>query len=401
MELIRHALEEPLLVLGLLLLLGHLVSVVFSRLRLPEVTGYIIAGLLFGESVLGILTHEMQVAFAPLTEVALGIIAITIGGELLWGKIKRLGIRIVIITVIQVTAAFTMVTVVLRVLAMPLSAALLLGAISAATAPAATVAIVQSLRLKGEFVDYLYGVVALDDAATVILFGIVGALAGGIAHEMNAATIAVAFGEIFFSLLVGGAGGVILHFTCYRVRENGVLALLAGGMTLLISGLAVVLHLSPLLSTMATGMVLINLTLRNQRVIRSLQPYASIIYTLFFILAGSELRPAVLVQLEVLLLGGAYIIARAIGKYGGVYLGATLTKAPPPIRKWLGLGMMPQAGVALGLVIVVQNSIAPAVPVVAEHLGIISNVVLFSVFVNELIGPPLSRFALQRGIRKK
>lgn len=399
MEFIHRALEEPLLVLGLILLLGYAISILLNRIHLPEVTGYIIAGLLFGESVLGIISHEMQEAFVPLTEVALGIIAVTIGAEFLWSKIKRLGVRMVVITIIQVVAAFAAVTVALHLLALPLIVSLLLGAISAATAPAATVAIVQSLRLKGEFVDYLYGVVALDDAATVILFGIVGALAGGVAHGMSGNTVLFAFGEIFFSILVGGVGGLILHISCHRIRESSVLALLAGGMTLLISGLAAALHLSPLLSTMAAGAVLINLTRRNERIIRSLQPYASIIYALFFILAGSELRLAVLIQPETLLLGGVYILARAIGKYGGVYIGAALTKSPPAIRKWLGACMMPQAGVALGLVIVVQNNIASSVPLVSEYLQIITNIVLFSVFINELIGPPLSRFALRRGIK--
>ena len=383
--------------LGFIMLFGYAISIFCRRLQLPEVTGYIIAGLLFGDSVLGVLTHEMQEAFMPLTEIALGLIALTIGGEFLWRKIKRLGVRIMIITVLQVGAAFVIVALTLRLFALPLAAALLLGAISAATAPAATVAIVQSLRLKGEFVDYLYGVVALDDALTVILFGIVGALAAGITNGMSSNVIVGAFGEIFFSILLGGLGGVILHFACYRVRNGGSLSLLAGGMTLLISGLASTLHLSALLSTMAGGAVLINLTVRNQRVIRSLQPYAPIIYALFFILAGSELRPHILLQREVLLLGGAYIIARAIGKYGGVYLGSALTNAPASIRNWLGICMMPQAGVALGLIIVIRTTLAVDVAIVRDSLEIITNVVLFSVFVNELVGPPLARYALLKG----
>lgn len=399
MDLIAHALEEPLLVLGLVLILGHLISILLSRAHLPEVTGYIIAGLLFGESVLGIITPEMQVRLMPLAEIALGLIAITIGGEFLWSKIKRLGIRVVVITIVQVSAAFVVVTVTLRLLSLPLAVSLLLGTISAATAPAATVAIVQSLRLKGEFVDYLYGVVALDDAATVVLFGIVGAFAGGVAHGMSNSALLTAFGEIFFSLLVGGAGGMLLHIICHRIRDNGVLALLTGGMTLFIGGLASVLHLSPLLSTMAAGAMLINLNRRNERTIRSLQPYASIIYAIFFILAGSDLRLKILIQAEVLLLGGMYILARAVGKYGGVYIGALLTKSPSKIKTWLGICMLPQAGVALGLVIVVQNSIAPVVPEIADNLQIITNVVLFSVFINELIGPPMSRLALQKGAK--
>lgn len=282
MEFINHALEQPLLVLGLIMMLGYAISILLRRIHLPEVTGYIIAGLLFGESLLGLVTHEMQEALAPLTEVALGLIAITIGAEFLWSKIKRLGIRVIVITVVQVLAAFSIVTISLRLLDIPLIVALLLGSVSAATAPAATVAIVQSLKIKGEFVDYLYGVVALDDAATVIVFGIVGALAGGVAHGMSSGTILLAFSEIFFSLLLGGAGGFALHISCSRIRDNDVLGLLAAGMTLFVGGLAVTLHLSPLLSTMVLGAMLINLARRNERIIRSLQPYSSIVYAIFF-----------------------------------------------------------------------------------------------------------------------
>jgi len=289
-DFITRALQQPLVALGCILLLGHAISMILNRVHLPEVTGYIIAGLIFGESLLGILGHEMQQAFMPITDIALGLIALTIGGEFLWGKIKRLGIRMVMMTILQVMGAFVAVTLVLRLLALPLTVSLLLGAISAATAPAATVAIVQKLRLRGAFIDYLYGIVALDDAATVILFGTVGALAGGIAHGMSAEAIFIAFNEIFFSLLIGIIGGVILHFSCYRIRDDGLLSLLAGGMTFLISGVAILFHLSPLLATMAGGATLINFTLRNQRIIRSLQPYAAIIYPLFCILAGSELQ---------------------------------------------------------------------------------------------------------------
>ena len=394
---------EPLLLLGFLLVIGHGISVLVKRIGLPEISGYIIAGLLFGESILGIITHESSVTFATVSELALGLIALTIGGEFLWSKVRSLGSRMIIITAVQVLLTFGCVFVGLSIANLSPAIALLLGAISAATAPAATVAIVQSLNLKGKFVDYLYGIVALDDAATVILFGLVSALVvplgGDFGHGMSIFEISHAFGELFFSLLLGVGGGAALHIMCSRIRISGMLTILGGGGAMLIGGLAHLLHLSPLLSTMLAGATLINFSRRNERIFRALQPFAPLVYALFFIVAGSELRPEILIQPQVLILGGIYIGARAIGKYGGVYLGALVTRAPVPIRQWMGVCMLPQAGVALGLIIVIQSSLAPTVPLVADNLQLITNIVLFSVFINELIGPPLSRLAAVRGSR--
>ncbi len=402
MQAIIHTItEEPLLLLGVLLIVGHGISVIAKRVGLPEISGYIIAGLLFGESIFGIITEESSVSFTTISEIALGLIALTIGGEFLLGKLRKLGRSMIIITAVQVFLTAIFVFLGLYVARLPLAISLLLGATAAATAPAATVAIVQSLNARGEFVDYLYGVVALDDAATVILFGLVSAvvipLGGDFAGGMSIIEAAKAVLELVFSLVLGVAGGTLIHFICLRVRGAGLLTILGGGGAMLIAGLSHVWHLSPLLSTMVAGATLINFSSRNARIFRALQPLAPIIYALFFIIAGSELRPEILFRAEVLLLGGVYIAARAVGKYGGVYMGSLLTKAPVNIRNWLGVCMLPQSGVALGLIIVIQGTLAPMVPLVADNLQLISSIVLFSVFVNALVGPSLSRWAIVKG----
>ncbi|MFO8044023.1 MAG: cation:proton antiporter, partial [Alkalispirochaeta sp.] len=320
MEALRELLaQHALFSLGILLLLGYLVGKLVNRVGLPEITGYIIAGLLVGESVLGVIPHHMGEGLGLVTEVALGLIALTIGGEFYWVKLKRLGTAIVIITLVQLIATFVIVSAVLALLSLPIPFALLLGAIASATAPAATVAIVQSLRAQGKFVDYLYGVVALDDAGAVILFGVVFALAASILADATAAeaaahgTVTIVFhalGEVGFSILLGVGTGALVHLLAWRQSNQNEILITTLGVLFMATALAVVFNLSPLLTNMTAGALLINLSPENHRIFRILRPLTPPIYALFFVIAGTELRPQVLADPQIMLLGGAYILAR-------------------------------------------------------------------------------------------
>ncbi|MEX2444425.1 MAG: cation:proton antiporter [Alkalispirochaeta sp.] len=409
MEALRELLSQhALFSLGILLLLGYLVGKLVNRVGLPEITGYIIAGLLVGESLLGVIPPHMGEGLGLVTEVALGLIALTIGGEFYWVKLKRLGAAIVIITLVQLLATFVIVSAVLALLSLPMPFALLLGAIASATAPAATVAIVQSLRAQGKFVDYLYGVVALDDAGAVILFGVVFALAAGILADVGAAgaaahgTVTIVFhalGEVGFSVLLGVGTGACIHMLAWRRSNQNEILITTLGVLFMATALAVVLNLSPLLTNMTAGALIINLSPENHRIFRILRPLTPPIYALFFVIAGTELRPQVLADPQIMLLGGAYILARAVGKYGGVWAGCRIAKTSTPIRNYLGICMLPQAGVAIGLVLLIEAS--PAMGALPQEyqsiIGMMVNIILLSVFINELIGPPLSRMAIIRG----
>jgi Kef-type K+ transport system membrane component KefB len=288
---------------------------------------------------------------------------------------------------------------------MELPFALLLGAIASATAPAATVAIVQSLRAHGDFVDYLYGVVALDDAGSVILFGIIFAFVSGMAVSTGQAALAPsvlisrALLEVILSVLVGVISGFAIHLMTRRLFHNGALLIITLGGVLLATALASSFHLSPLLTNMAAGAALINLSTRNRRLFRNLGPLTPPIYALFFVIAGTELNPRLLLTGGILVPGTVYISSRAVGKYGGVWLGSVLAKTTRGVRDFLGICMLPQAGVAIGLVLLIEASpLRSLLP--PGQAGIISdmvNIVLLSVFFNELVGPPLSRFAIIRG----
>lgn len=396
--------QHPLFALGILLVIGYLIGKLAGKVGLPEITGFIVAGLLIGDSVSGIVPRHMGEDLQLVTEMALGLIALTIGGEFYWAKLKRLGSAIAVITLVQLIASFLAVSGVLYFLSMPLPFALLMGAIASATAPAATVAIVQALRVKGPFVDYLYGVVALDDAGAVMLFGLAMAaasafLSGGNGGGHGAAVVLHAFSEVGLSITLGLVAGFLIHLSAFRRRNENEILILTLGILFLSTAFAIVFELSPLLANMAAGAVVINLRADNHRIFHIIRPLTPPIYALFFVIAGTELRPEIVTQLDVLILGGVYIAARAFGKYFGVLLGARLSRSPERIRRYLGLCMFPQAGVAIGLVLLVEAS--PLLAGVAGEYGEIVesmvSIVLLSVFVNELVGPPLSKYALVRG----
>lgn len=393
-----------------LLILGCFLGKLAHRFRLPEITGYIIAGLLIGDWGLGIVHHEMGESLQIVTDVALGLIALTIGGEFALSKLKRMGAEVLIITAAQIVLTLGAVGIGLYTAGLPLHYAMLLGAVAAATAPAATVAVVQSLRAHGPFIDRLYGIVALDDAGAVIIFGVVFALVSGIlgsgdpgAAGASGVIIIAAFREILLSLIIGGVAGWVIHALSRKRNHTGELMIIALGWIFLLIAVSMVFHLSPLLSNMAAGCMIINLSPRNHRIFRNLEPLTPPIYALFFAIAGTELNPGVFADRRVLLLGLVFILARAFGKVAGVWGGAVIAKSRSNVRRYLGVCMLPQAGVAIGLVLTIQASplVAGLPPEQKDIILMMVNIILLSVFFNELTGPPISRAAIVKALNEE
>lgn len=405
LEALRLLLDEwgkhPLFAVGTLLVIGYFIGKLSGKIKLPEITGYIIAGLILGESVTGIIHPHMGEALKTITEVALGLIAVTIGGEFYLSKLKRMGKGVIIITLVQILLTFSAVTAGLFIFQMDLPRAILLGAVATATAPAATVAIVQALRAQGPFVDYLYGVVALDDAGCVVVFGVAMAIVSGVMNPVMGSAgvfsvIAFAFLEIVFSVLLGAAIGFLIHILAGKRKSSSEVLIITLGLVFLATGISVSMHLSPLLTNMAVGTMIINLNPRNHQIFRTLEPLTPPIYALFFVIAGTELQPGIIFNQHILIAGSVYILIRAISKYFGVFAGAAMARCQPKIRNYLGFCMVPQAGVAIGLVLLIQAS--PLGEILSlEKVEMMVNIVLLSVFINELIGPVLSRFAVVRG----
>lgn len=390
---------HPVFGVGILLVGSFFLGRLASKAGIPAITGFIVAGMILGPSMTGMVHSDLHDELGIITEVALAVIALVIGSEFSRVKLRRTGRAVVIITLVQMLLSFGAVTAVLWLTGlMPLAAAALLGAVASATAPAATVAIVRDLKARGPFVDHLYGVVALDDAGSVLLFSVVAAFAGasfggGEASILHSVMHAVR--EIGGSVILGGATGWLIHVaTSGRGRTNEVY-IVSLGLIFLLTAVATTFGLSALLAGMTAGAVLANMGRGAFRVITSLEQLAPPLYATFFAIAGTELSFSIFSTGRVILMGILYIVARAAGKYYGVWGGARLARSNPLIRKYLGLAMLPQAGVAIGLALYIQ-----AAPFFAGHEELAAtmvSIVLMSVFVNELAGPPISKFAVVRG----
>lgn len=436
--------------LSILLIGGFVFGKLVQKIKLPSITGYILAGLILGQSVLGLVPelytkdvykyndnittqeehieyheetkdlseetnnknghhsqHDKHNPLGNITQIALGLIAVTIGGEFGIGKLKKSGKAVLVLTIIQLVLSFSIVTILLVIFKFDIFFSLILGAIASATAPAATVAIIQSLNAKGQFVDYLYGIVALDDAGAVILFGIVfsitsSVIGSAVGQDISALNIIIhSFFEVIFSVLTGIILGFILHFLLRKGKRKNTNEQLIISLSIIFisSALAVILHLSPILTNMILGATLINLSERNERIFNLFRPLSPPIYAVFFAIAGTELNIAIFTtDLSVLVFGIIFVIARAIGKYGGIYLGALIVKTEKNVKNYLGFSMLPQAGVAIGLTLLLESSqVMASTPVSADYVSKVISIVLFSVFINEIIGPPLSKMAVIKG----
>ncbi|MDP8323183.1 MAG: cation:proton antiporter, partial [Candidatus Stygibacter australis] len=341
-----------------------------------------------------------------LSEITLSFIAVIIGCEFSFTKLRAYGKKVVIITLVQMFLTFGLISAGLILLGLSTYVAFILGAIGAATAPAATVVIVEKLRAKGEFVDYLYGIVALDDAGTVILFSIAFAIASA---EISGSEVDFWMGlihagkEILLSVIIGITGGTLIHFITRNSKNMGEMKIITLGIIFLTTSVCISLHLSPLIANMTVGMLLVNLSHKNIRIMKALQPLTPPLYAIFFSIAGTELHLKIFTSSTALIAGIVFIIMRAIGKYSGVYATGHLLKLKPSISNWLGLALLPQAGVAIGLVLFVQGSsvVADASPAIQLQITEMINIVLMSVFFNELIGPPLAKIAIRKNLRRR
>lgn len=378
--------------LGFILLAGFGAGKLINYLKLPAVTGYLLIGLLVGPSLLGLVSTATMELLAPINTIALSIIAFLIGGEFSFKQLKKCGKSAILIAIFEVLGAFTFVTLALHFLAgIELYIALIFGAISSATAPAATIMVLREYKAKGPLTDNLLAVVAIDDALCLITFGLataVGKVVSGKVTGGMVAMIATPIWELLGSIFVGGVFALVLMAVSRRFREEYDKLVVALGMIFAVAGVAEFLRLSSLLVCMAMGCVAVNLVPREtDRVFRIIRSIDTPIYVLFFVAAGANLHLGVLAKVGVV--GVVYIVSRVIGKMLGATFGAKLGEAPPTVRKYLGLGLVPQAGVAIGVTLLVQQHFP-------EIASMITTVILGSVVVYEIIGPFCSKLAITK-----
>jgi len=374
--------------LAALLLLGYVGGVLARKVKLPMVAGYVVMGLIIGPSVLHIIPEKIIQEFELIKILGLGLIALVIGGELEIKRIKHLGKIILGTTIIQVIGVFLVVfvaTFYLLKLSLPIS--LLLSAMATATAPAASVAVIREYQAQGPFTTTLLGIVALDDAACIIIFGIIAAISrmlldGTLASGLQMFTAPAI--ELLGSLGVGFVVGLLMIYILRHLHDKQHRLTVIVGLALLNSGIAAIFDLSPLLINMTTGFIYTNLSLEPQA-LSVIDEIDFPIFVVFFTLAGTSLRLDVLAASWVAAV--IYIIARAIGKIGGCYVGAKVSGATKTVQRYLGFAMLPKAGVAIGMVMLVQGRFP-------EIAAIITAIELAAVTVCELIGPLAAKFAL-------
>ena len=377
-----------------LLIIGFIFGRLINMVKLPRVTGYIIAGIIFGPSLLNIFSENHLTQFDFIPQLALGIIALVIGAGLSFDLVKRLGSRFILITILQAVGAFSLVFLFLVLFKMPLGAALPLAAIATATAPAATVAIIREYHAQGPLTETILSVVALDDALAIMLFGLVLTIDlkqlstfGKTALQ----SLSASFLEILVALVIGVILGLAAHFLIKIAKEVTDSLIIILGIVLLGIGLASISHTSALMTNMFLGLTLINLSSRNRDIVANLEKLTPPIYCFFFVLAGANLNLKVFTTVGPTMItwGIIFVSARIIGKIVGAYVGGALSGASETIRKYLGLTLIPQAGVAIGLTLLITQDSS-----YFEFRSVILNITLIAVAFNEIVGPACTRFAL-------
>ena len=397
--------------LSIALLSGLLLSRLAKQVKLPAVTAYLIAGVLIGPFILGALnipgigiTKEQIDGFGLISDLALGFIAFAMGNEFRLAQLKKIGRQATVIGVVQ--ALFTTVVVDAVLIAlhflMPdklsLPAAIVLGSVATATAPAATLMVVKQYKAKGPVTDMLLPVVALDDAVGLVVF----AVSFGVAKSISTGAVDVLtvvlepLLEVVLSLGLGFVMGLLFtlcekyfHSRSKRMAVSVTFVMMTVAVSCLkftVGGIHI--GFSSLLACMMLGTVFCNMCEVSEELMDRADRWTAPILILFFVISGAELELSVFADWAVVIVGVVYIISRSIGKYYGANISAKMTKSNPNIIKYLGITLLPQAGVALGMAIK------------AIELGpdgaIVRNITLFAVLIYEIVGPYLTKVALTK-----
>ena len=403
---------STLLSLSIALLSGLLLSRLAKRIQLPAVTAYLVAGVLIGPFLLGALgvpglgiSHAQVEHFGIIADVALGFIAFSMGNEFRLAQLKEIGKQATVIGVFQ--AVFTTLIVDAALIGLhflmpdkfPLSAAIVLGAVATATAPAATLMVVRQYKAKGPLTDILLPVVALDDAVGLVVFAVSFGIAKSLMTSVSVlAIILEPLLEVVLSLALGFVMGLLFtlcekffHSRSKRMAVSVTFVMMTvaiSSMKFHVESLGIHIGFSSLLACMMLGTVFCNECDVSEELMDRADRWTAPILILFFVISGAELELSVFSQMAVVIIGVVYIIARSIGKYFGAGISARMTECNPNIVKYLGITLLPQAGVALGMAI-------KATELGAEG-AIVRNITLFAVLVYEIVGPFLTKIALTK-----
>lgn len=398
------------LAIALALIFGLLFTRLTSLLKLPDVTAYLIAGVIIGPYCLGLIGIEglgftamesiERVGF--ISDIALGFIAFAIGNEFRLSHLKETGKQATIVGILQAVVTTVLVDIVLIGLhfvlgdKLPLEAAIVLGAIASATAPAATLMVVRQYKAKGKLTDMLLPVVALDDAVGLAIFavsfGVAEAIAGGSVNVLS--IVLEPLIEIIGSIIMGAILGALLTQLEKLFHSNRNRTSLIIGFVLVTVGLSMLkfevagIHVgfSSLLVCMMLGSVFCNMCPLSEDLMERSDKWTAPLLALFFVLSGAELELSVFTDIAVVGIGVAYILSRCLGKYFGAYGSCALAKTDDSVKKYLGVTLFPQAGVALGMCSIAAATLPSG--------ALVRNIILFSVLIYEIVGPMLTKISL-------
>ncbi|MDI9412536.1 MAG: cation:proton antiporter [Bacillota bacterium] len=383
-----NANTTTILSISIILIAAFLLTRLTKPLKLPNVTGYILAGILIGPYALDLIPANVSQGMEFLTDLALAFIAFGVGRFLELTNIKQNGRQVLIITLFESLFAAVLISLSMYyIFKVELPLALLLGAIASATAPASTIMTIRQYDAKGSFVNMILQVVALDNVVALIAFSACAAVVQNLNGDggMGASVIITPIITNIAAIGLGILAGFVLNLLITDKRSEDNRLLIPVAMISLVTGFCAAFDISPLLACMAFGTCYINIS-DNKRLFNQISTFAPPIMTMFFVLSGMRLDVPALKTAGII--GVAYFFIRIIGKYLGAYTGASISGANPEVRKYFGLTLVPQAGVSIGLAILGQRLLPPKMG------SMLSTIILSSAVLYEMVGPASAKLGL-------
>ncbi len=379
---------EVLISIGGIMLLGLMTDYLGQRTFLPRVTLLLIFGMLIGPNGFNFLPEIILSNFELITNVALVMIGFLVGGKLSKGLLKDIGKQVMWISLGAVLGTVIIVVVALVLIGVPLEIAILLGCIATATDPAATMDVVDESKSRGRFTNFLLSIVAVDDAWGLILFSI-GVATVGLITGLNGMfpPILLAIQEIFGAMLLGLLIGILASHLTGRVQPGRPILFEALGIVFLCGGLAIWLEVSYLIAAIVMGMTIVNLAKHHDCSFHEIENIEPPFLILFFVLAGALLEFSSIKEIGVIAL--VYIVARILGKIIGSKVGGKICRADSSVQNWMGIALMPQAGVAMGMALVASNQLP-------EYRQLLLSVAISTTIFFELVGPVFTNMALKK-----
>ncbi|MCK5914658.1 MAG: PTS sugar transporter subunit IIA, partial [Deltaproteobacteria bacterium] len=362
------------------------------RLRLPSVTGNIVAGIIIGPYLTNLLTYEIVYhTLKPISEIALSLIAVSIASHLKLHRIAPRAFSLLSIALSQALLAMVAVFFFCDFWLDNWIISLLLATVAASTAPAATLVVIREAEADGPLVKNLLSVVALDNVLAIVFFVLVSVvISSHLGGHAGLGEQALKAGQVLgMALLLGACSGGLMTILARQLKKKAHFVSLLLMVVCFTTGISLWLKISPLLPNMVLGFVITNFSLSNRQILTSIEDLEPFLYVCFFTLAGTHLDLNLLPSLGAV--GAAYVVARYGGKLLGAGISAWLTRAPKPVAAGLGFCLMPQAGVAVGLIVAIQEN-----PLFAPYEATVTAIILSSIIISELLGPVIVKEVLRR-----